>query len=177
MWKTYWQPRSLDEALVLLDRHAGQARIVAGGTDVLGELRRRVNRTQTLIEIRVLLVTAHKRSLSLKRGWPRAQAISVIALAIVATFARRSPSPFQRRTGDGAFEGEPISTAVITLGCLAPTIVHAASAEAFLHGQRLDAAACAEAGRLACRDGTPLDDRRGSARHRPAPPPPLGSHG
>src|ERR671936_88876 len=54
MWKTYLQPRSLDEALALLDRHAGQARIVAGGTDVLVELSRGVKRTQTLIDITAL---------------------------------------------------------------------------------------------------------------------------
>src|SRR5919201_4777628 len=54
MWTTYWQPRSLDEALALLDRHAGQARIVAGGTDVLVELSRGVKRTQTLIDITAL---------------------------------------------------------------------------------------------------------------------------
>ena len=293
MWKTYWQPRSLDEALVLLDRHAGQARIVAGGTDVLVELSRGVKRTQTLIditalddlkyvreeggtirlgalathndvvtsplcvrgalplaqacwevgapqirtratvagnlitaspandtitvlmalgaevvltsvvgervvplhdfypgfrqtairphellrEIRVPVLNDHQRSLFLKLGLRRAQAISVIDLAIVVTFARRSSSPFQRRTGDGAFEGEPISTAVITLGCLAPTIVHAASAEAFLHGQRLDAAVCAEAGRLACGDVTPIDDVRGSARYRLATLRSLVTHG
>jgi carbon-monoxide dehydrogenase medium subunit len=282
------QPRSLDEALALLDRHAGQARIVAGGTDVLVELSRGVKRTQTLIDITALdhlkyirqddgvirlgalathndvvasplcvrgalplaqacwevgapqirtratvagnLVTAspandtitalmalgaavvltsvagervvplhdfypgfrrtamraqellreirvpvlndHQHGLFLKLGLRRAQAIAVIDLAIVVTF-----SPLQRKTGDGAFEGEPVSTAVITLGCLAPAIGHAASAEAFLHGKRLDAAVCAEAGRLACGDVMPIDDVRGSARYRLATLRTLVTHG
>ena len=51
MWQTYLQPTSLDEALALLDEHAGRARIIAGGTDVLVELSRGVRPTSTLIDI------------------------------------------------------------------------------------------------------------------------------
>ncbi|MDF3039849.1 MAG: 2Fe-2S iron-sulfur cluster binding protein [Thermomicrobiales bacterium] len=51
MWQTYWQPQSLDEALTLLAEHAGEARIVAGGTDVMVELSRGVRPTATLIDI------------------------------------------------------------------------------------------------------------------------------
>src|SRR5512141_2500809 len=51
MWETYLQPATLDEALQLLDQYAGQARIVAGGTDVLVELSRGVKPTTTLIDI------------------------------------------------------------------------------------------------------------------------------
>src|ERR671936_200701 len=255
MWTTYWQPRSLDEALALLDRHAGQARIVAGGTDVLVELSRGIKRTQTLIDITALdhlkyirqddgvirlgalathndvvasplcprhalplaqacwevgapqiraratvagnLVTAspandtivplmaleaevvlvsvegervvplhdfypgfrrtaikpnellreirfpqlneHQRGLYLKLGLRRAQAISVIDLGFVLTFDGNAP--------DGT-----VREARITLGCLAPTIVHAETAEAFLQGQRLTPQVCQEAGQLACED-------------------------
>ena len=51
MWESYLQPTSLEEALALLDRYAGEARIVAGGTDVLVELSRGVRPTSTLIDI------------------------------------------------------------------------------------------------------------------------------
>src|SRR5207244_2617240 len=51
MWETYLQPTSLDETLHLLNEHAGRARIVAGGTDVLVELQRGVRSTATLIDI------------------------------------------------------------------------------------------------------------------------------
>src|SRR5688500_8195558 len=37
-WKHYHTPTSVDEALNLLTRYAGNARIVAGGTDLLLEL-------------------------------------------------------------------------------------------------------------------------------------------
>ena len=54
MWQTYFQPTSLDEALDLLARHAGKARLIAGGTDVLVELSRGVRPTDTLIDITAL---------------------------------------------------------------------------------------------------------------------------
>ena len=54
MWQTYLQPTSLTETLTLLHQHAGQARLVAGGTDVLVELQRGVQPTSTLIDITAL---------------------------------------------------------------------------------------------------------------------------
>ncbi len=276
MWRQYHQPATLDEALRLLREHAGRARIVAGGTDVLVELRRGVRPTEILIditrlpdlkdahvagdtlhlgalathndviaspaatrvlplaqacsevgapqirtratvagnlvtaspandtitplmalgasvvlvrnvgavleppspalreertiplrdfytglrhtvlgpdellrEIRVPLLAANQRGLFVKLGLRRAQAISVINIAIVLTFA-----------------GEQVTAARIALGCVAPTVVFAPTAEAYLAGKRLDAAVCAEAGRLACGDVAPIDDIRGTAAYR-----------
>ena len=54
MWQTYFQPTTLDETLALLAEHAGRARVVAGGTDVLVELQRGVKPTDTLIDITAL---------------------------------------------------------------------------------------------------------------------------
>jgi carbon-monoxide dehydrogenase medium subunit len=51
MWQHYLQPQSLAEALALLAEHAGDARIVAGGTDVVVELSRGVKPTTTLIDV------------------------------------------------------------------------------------------------------------------------------
>jgi carbon-monoxide dehydrogenase medium subunit len=51
MWRTYLRPTTLAEALDLLDAHAGQARLIAGGTDVLVELSRGVRPTETLIDL------------------------------------------------------------------------------------------------------------------------------
>jgi len=267
MWQNYLQPGSLEEALQMLQQLNGQARLVAGGTDVLVELQRGVKATRTLIdisaihdlkyirhegeylylgalathndvvaseacvehalplaqacwevgapqirtratlagnvvtaspandtitplmaldaevvlvsmegervvplhdfypgvrrtllkpdellrEIRVPAMTGNQRGLFLKLGLRRAQAISVINVALVLTF-----------------DEEQISEARITLGCLAPTIVHASTAEGYLKGKALDAAVCDEAGRLANEDVTPNDDIRGSARYRRA---------
>ena len=51
MWRTYLRPTTLAEALDLLDAHAGEARLIAGGTDVLVELSRGVRPTETLIDL------------------------------------------------------------------------------------------------------------------------------
>jgi carbon-monoxide dehydrogenase medium subunit len=51
MWQTYLQPQSLGDTLALLAAHAGEARIVAGGTDIMVELSRGIHPTQTLIDI------------------------------------------------------------------------------------------------------------------------------
>src|SRR5262245_17285224 len=252
MWQMYLQPTTLDEALALLRRHAGQARVVAGGTDVLVELQRGVRPTTILIditklhelkyirdagdlirigglathndviassacvrqalplvracwevcapqirtratiagnlitaspandtitplmaldaevvllsqagervvplrefytgfrktairpdellrEIRFPALQARQRGLFLKLGLRRAQAISVIDLAIVLTFD----------TVPALEQSAIVQEARITLGCLAPTIVRAPSAEAHLKGKRLSAEVCAEAG-------------------------------
>jgi xanthine dehydrogenase iron-sulfur cluster and FAD-binding subunit A len=267
MWQTYWQPQSLDEALTLLAEHAGEARIVAGGTDVMVELSRGVRPTATLIDITAVpglrtirlndgvislggltthndviasafcrerarplaqacwevgapqirtrgtvagnLVTASpandtitplvalgaelvlvsergervvpidafylgvrrtalapdelvreirfpalhddQRGRFVKLGLRRAQAISVIDAAIVLTF-----------------DGDLATDARIALGSLAPTIVRARAAEAFVIGKRLTAETAAEAATLAYGAVSPIDDVRGSASYRMA---------
>ena len=267
MWENYFQPATLREALGLLRDYGAQARIVAGGTDVLVELQRGIRPTQTLIdvtrlgelkyvraedgtirlgalathndvvasqacvrhalplaqacwevgapqirtrgtvagnlvtaspandtivplmaldadvllasaegersvplrdfyvgvrrtviepheilrEIRFPALGAHQRGLFLKLGLRRAQAISVVGIALVVTF-----------------EGERVADARIALGCVAPTVVRATTAETFLRGKTLDAETCEAAGRLACEDVRPIDDLRGTASYRRA---------
>ncbi len=51
MWHTYYQPTTLSEALALLSQYGDQARVIAGGTDLVIELERGVRRQQTLIDI------------------------------------------------------------------------------------------------------------------------------
>src|SRR5690349_421510 len=256
MWQTYVQPASLDEALQLLRQHAAQARIVAGGTDVLVELQRGVKPTSTLIDItrlrelkyvrhdgdmirigglathndvvaseacvrhalplaqacwevgapqirtratiagnlitaspandtitpllalgaEVMLISAagersvplrdfyagfrktviqpdellreirfpalqeSQRGLFIKLGLRRAQAISVIDLAIVLTFGDQGLGTNDwEKSEDFPISNpqSPITDARITLGCLAPTIVRAPTAEAYLRGKLL----------------------------------------
>ncbi|MEO7020072.1 MAG: FAD binding domain-containing protein [Ktedonobacteraceae bacterium] len=276
MWNAYLQPNSLEEALNLLQRDAGRARLIAGGTDVLVELQRGVKPTSTLIdlsalnelkyihhdgeyltlgalathndvvaspecvryalalaqacwevgapqirnratvagnlvtaspandtitpllaldaevellsirgsrvvplsefypsfrrtvvqpdemvrEIRVPTLTTNQRGLFLKLGLRQAQAISVINIAMVLTFA-----------------GSSVSAASITLGCLAPTIIHAHTVEEYVQGKELTPEVCAQAGKLANADVTPIDDLRGSAAYRRATLASLVTHG
>jgi carbon-monoxide dehydrogenase medium subunit len=276
MWQHYLQPTSLGEALELLQHHAGTARIVAGGTDVLVELQRGVQPTSTLIdisklqalkyvryedgmlalgalathndviasadavryalplalacrevgapqirtrgtvagnlvtaspandtitplmaldaqlvltnreterilplsafyrgvrrtilqpgellrEIRIPALTTTQRGLFLKLGLRRAQAISVINVAFVLDL-----------------DGEQVSQARITLGSVAPTIIHARTAEAYLQGKTLNEQTCREAGKLASLDATPIDDVRASAEYRRSTVSRLVAHG
>ncbi len=79
----------------------------------------------------------------------RAQAISLVNAAIVLIFSE-----------------EKITSAAITLGAVAPVIIHAVEAEAFLVGKKLTVRNIAEAAQLAQRDAKPIDDVRSSAAYR-----------
>jgi carbon-monoxide dehydrogenase medium subunit len=79
----------------------------------------------------------------------RAQAISVVNAAIVLTFS-----------------GEKIKSAAIALGAVAPTIIRAPKAEAFLAGRKLTAKNIEQAAELALQSAHPIDDVRSSAAYR-----------
>jgi len=51
MWQTYYTPTCVDEALRLLAEHGREARIVAGGTDLLVELQRGTRQARVLIDV------------------------------------------------------------------------------------------------------------------------------
>lgn len=91
-----------------------------------------------------------ERGVFLKLGLRRAQAISVVDVAVVL-----------RRDKSGA-----ITSARIALGSVAATIISAPLAEDFLIGKVLTAESIAEAGRLASLSAKPIDDIRGSAEYR-----------
>ena len=50
-WDTYYAPATLDEALTILARERGHARIIAGGTDLIIELDRNVRRIGSVVDI------------------------------------------------------------------------------------------------------------------------------
>jgi carbon-monoxide dehydrogenase medium subunit len=51
MWQTYIQPRSIDEVVRLLAQYGIDARVIAGGTDLLFDLERRLRTPKVLIDI------------------------------------------------------------------------------------------------------------------------------
>lgn len=89
------------------------------------------------------------RGIFLKLALRRAQAISVVDAAVVLTF-----------------DGDTVSRAAVTLGSVAPTIIHVPAAEQLLRGKQLTPDAIAEAARLAAGTPSPIDDVRGTATYR-----------
>lgn len=51
MWKQYFQPKTIDEALEALSRSRGKARVIAGGTDLVLQLRRGDRKAETLVDV------------------------------------------------------------------------------------------------------------------------------
>lgn len=105
--------------------------------------------TELVREIRVRPMNVARRGVFLKLGLRRAQAISVVSVAVSAQIAA------------GRFEA-----ARIALGCLAPTVVRACETEALISGTHLDSETIAAACTLVCREVTPIGDVRGSAAYR-----------
>jgi len=50
-WESYFRPRTLSEALGLLEKFKGSARVIAGGTDLLLRIREREMKPQALVDI------------------------------------------------------------------------------------------------------------------------------
>ena len=104
---------------------------------------------EMLTGIHFKALTPNQRGVFIKQGLRRAQAISVVNIAVVLTF-----------------DDDVVADARISLGSVAPTVVRAPQAEAALRGRRLDdaaIAAAAEAAKLAAR---PIDDVRAPAAYR-----------
>jgi CO/xanthine dehydrogenase FAD-binding subunit len=51
MWQVYYTPTNLDDALRLLVEHGPEARVVAGGTDLMVELQRGTREARVLIDV------------------------------------------------------------------------------------------------------------------------------
>ena len=104
---------------------------------------------ELLVSIEVPALGPGQRGVFVKLGQRRAQAISIVHLAAVLSF-----------------DGDGVTAASLALGSVAPTVVSAAAAERHLVGRPLDAAAIAEAARLAAASVTPIDDVRATAVYR-----------
>ncbi|MDH5507946.1 MAG: FAD binding domain-containing protein, partial [Anaerolineae bacterium] len=105
---------------------------------------------EMLVDISFPALDCHtQRGAFLKLGLRRAQAIAVVNVAAVLTLT------------DGL-----VSQAAITLGSVAPTIISAAEAQAYLTGRPLDDETLAQAAQLAAGAATPIDDLRSSASYR-----------
>jgi carbon-monoxide dehydrogenase medium subunit len=106
---------------------------------------------EMLVDIAFPALKSGQRGTFLKLGLRRAQAISLVNTAIILTL-----------------DSSRVGSAVITLGAVAPTIIHAPEAEAFLAGKELTDEVIGHAAELAAGASRPIDDIRGSAAYRKA---------
>jgi len=104
---------------------------------------------ELLTDISFPLPSPTSRSTFIKLALRRAQAISVVNVAVLLKF-----------------DGDSIQKASITLGAVAPTIIHAVEAEEFLLGKELTPDVIQNAADLAMKAASPIDDLRASAAYR-----------
>ncbi|HEU0294445.1 MAG TPA: FAD binding domain-containing protein [Anaerolineales bacterium] len=104
---------------------------------------------EMLVDISFPAITPTQRGAFIKLALRRAQAISVVDVALVLDL-----------------EADTVRTASITLGSVAPTIIHAPEAEQYLAGKELTNEVIAKAARLTMNASKPIDDVRGSAAYR-----------
>jgi carbon-monoxide dehydrogenase medium subunit len=104
---------------------------------------------EMLVDIFFPAMEATARGTFIKLALRRAQAISIIDVAIILDFG-----------------ADTVKSASIALGAVAPTIIRAPEAEAYLVGNGLTDDVLEEAARLTMNSCKPIDDIRGSAAYR-----------
>jgi carbon-monoxide dehydrogenase medium subunit len=104
---------------------------------------------EIMVDIAFPALKKDQKGTFIKLALRRAQAISVINVAVVLKL-----------------EAATVQSASITLGAVAPTIIHAEQAEKYLAGKELTEDAISEAARQAMESSSPIDDIRGSAAYR-----------
>ena len=105
---------------------------------------------EILVDIAFRAMLPNQRGIFSKLGLRSAQAISVVNVSIILTMD----------------EDQRVIESSITLGAVAPTIIHAPEAEDFLVGRSLDDRTIREAATLTMKAAQPISDVRGSAAYR-----------
>ena len=108
-----------------------------------------ISSDEILVDIAFTALGNDQHGTFIKLALRRAQAISVVNVAVVLT--GKLPH---------------VDLAVITLGAVAPTIIYAPEAEAYLAGKELTDDTIQQAAALAANSARPIDDIRGTAAYR-----------
>jgi carbon-monoxide dehydrogenase medium subunit len=131
----------------------GGERLVPLESFLLGVGRTALRPAELLVELHLPPQPPHTGALYIKHSPRGAMDISAVGVASVVTL----------EGGDGVCREVRIA-----LGAVAPTVLRARSAEALLRGQPLDPMLIQQAARAAMEEARPIDDIRGTARHRQA---------
>ncbi len=155
---------AMDATFTLASRDRGE-RTLTCDQFFLGVRKTALQPDEMLVRINVPALKPTERGTFLKLGLRQAQAISVVNVAVIADC--------ELWTADSPGESQPIRNpkseirnARIALGAVAPTIIRAAEAEAYLAGKELTDEVIAHAAELAAAAARPISDIRGSAEYR-----------
>ncbi len=135
-------------AEVVLRSSSGE-RVVKLEDFYTGVRRTVLRQDEMVVDIRFPAMSENQHGVYLKFALRRAQAISLVNVAVVITM-----------------NGDIVSNAFVTLGSVATTIIHAEEAENYLAGKTLTPEVMDHAARLASNASKPIDDIRGSAAYR-----------
>jgi len=112
---------------------------------------------EMMVDIFFPAMQRNQKGTFMKIGLRSAQAISVVNAAVLIKFVGE--------IGE-SINGNQIQDAAITLGAVAPTIIHAKKAEQFITGRELILETIAGTAESAKSESHPIDDIRGSAKYR-----------
>ena len=158
-------------AVLTLRSARGERRVHLG--DFYAGVRKTVMQPdEMLVDIAFRALRPDQRGAYMKLGLRMAQAISVVNCCVILEIRdwgienRDWSLAIERAQSPISNLQSPISSAAITLGAVAPKIIHAVEAEQFLTGRSLDESAIETAAELAAKAATPIDDVRASASYR-----------
>jgi xanthine dehydrogenase iron-sulfur cluster and FAD-binding subunit A len=112
---------------------------------------------EMLVDIVFPAMKSNQRGSFYKLGLRRAQAISLVNAAVILEFGENISN---------SASDVPILDVAITLGAVAPTIIHAHNAEVYLKGRKLNDATISHTAELAMQAAQPIDDVRSSGAYR-----------
>lgn len=138
------------EALVTLAGPAGRRRMLLAEF-FAGPRKTVLQAAELLVDILIPKENLGKPAAFLKFGLRRGQALALVNVA-ASLWIDETKSAFVAPR--------------IALGAVAPTVIRAPKAEAFLEGRRIDEGAMIEAGRIAADEAKPINDFRASAQYR-----------
>lgn len=138
------------EASVTVASSAGQRQMPLASLFV-GPRKTSLKPGELLIDIVIPKPNLGKPAAFQKFGLRKGQALALVNVA----------AAFWVDDGKDAFKAP-----CIALGAVAPTVIRAPKAEAFLAGRKISAEAMAEAGRIAATEAKPISDFRASAEYR-----------